>query len=270
MLTDAQWRTYEQEGYLRLGQVATEEQFAAMQREIDDPMLGNADVDYDHIFMQKDSESGAYDDIGEEGFGFMGATLAYRKLQGLEYDPIFLEYAQHPLFEHICRRTYGADAPINCFRAMFMNKPAGRGTVLPWHQDRWTHIDRDPLVTIWTALDNTSAANGCVQIIPGSHHALVNPDHPWGFLAEEQQAAINDDDAVDVELKAGEVMLLHNWLLHRSGVNSTDGPRRGFSVCYMDGRTQKIGEFDPKQCNWPVLFGNEALSPQTLPAAKAS
>ena len=34
------------------------------------------------------------------------------------------------------------------------------------------------------------------------------------------------------------MVLLHNWLLHRSDVNRTPIPRRAFSVCYMDGRTR--------------------------------
>lgn len=267
MLTDQQWQSYEAQGYLHLGQVATDDQFAELQREIDDVMLGKADVDYQRIYMQRDSQTGAYEDIGESGFGFLGASLDYRKVQGLEYDRAFLTYALHPLFEHVCRRVYGPDVPIRSFRAMFMNKPAGRGTVLPWHQDRWTHIDLDPLVTIWTALDDTSIANGCVQIIPASHKTLVNPDHAWGFLTDEQQAAIDDNDAVDVELKAGEAMLLHNWLLHRSGVNSTNGPRRGFSVCYMDGNTKQMTDADPAQCHWPVLFGDGALRPENLSVA---
>ena len=32
-------------------------------------------------------------------------------------------------------------------------------------------------------------------------------------------------------------MLLHNWLIHRSGVNPSPDPRRAFTACYMDGRT---------------------------------
>ena len=36
--------------------------------------------------------------------------------------------------------------------------------------------------------------------------------------------------ATIAELKPGEVVLLHNWTLHRSDVNKTDIPRRGFSV----------------------------------------
>jgi hypothetical protein len=65
-------------------------------------------------------------------------------------------------------------------------------------------------------------------------------------------------------------MLLHNWLLHRSGVNQTDNPRRGYSVCYMDGRSQQIDEYDPAQSRWPVLFGDGALTPEDLRRARAS
>ena len=35
-------------------------------------------------------------------------------------------------------------------------------------------------------------------------------------------------------LQAGEVILLHNLTLHRSGVNRTSNPRRAISVAYVD------------------------------------
>jgi len=78
---------------------------------------------------------------------------------------------QQTLFREICAWHYGAHADISAFRAMFMNKPARKGTLLPWHQDGgegWG-LDRDPLATLWTALDPATVSNGCVQIIPGSH-----------------------------------------------------------------------------------------------------
>ena len=145
---------------------------------------------------------------------------------------------ERPLFAEICRHVYGEDAPVALFRAMFMNKPARAGTLLPWHEDRWTDLDRDPLITVWLALDPATRPNGCVEIIPGSHHRLVNPDHPSGFLTPEQgQAAMEADTTEFLELEAGEAVLLHNWLLHRSDVNSTETSRRAFSVNYMDART---------------------------------
>ena len=38
----------------------------------------------------------------------------------------------------------------------------------------------------------------------------------------------------------GEVVLLHNWTLHRSEVNTTNRPRRGCSVCYVDAATRQV------------------------------
>jgi ectoine hydroxylase-related dioxygenase (phytanoyl-CoA dioxygenase family) len=96
------------------------------------------------------------------------------------------------------------------------------------------------LITLWTALDPATIANGCVQIIDGSHKlGLINPEHGSGFLTPEQAAAHCRAEKVEyLELKAGECALLHNWLLHSSDVNRTEIPRRAFSVCYMDANTQ--------------------------------
>src|SRR5690606_3937412 len=100
----------------------------------------------------------------------------------------FRAYMERPIFRDLCRRIYG-DVPISVFRAMFMNKPASKGTVLRWHQDRWSFLDRDPLLTVWTALDPSTVANGCVQVIPGSHRGgLVNPDDTSGFVTDDQAA----------------------------------------------------------------------------------
>lgn len=256
-MSDEQWLQYERDGYLRLGRVLGDQDLAALQQRMDDIMLGRADVAYERMLMQLDSSDGQYGGAGPQTKGFKGATLNYRKIQDLEFDPLFLEYMQRPLFHAICARVYGAGTPIAAFRAMFMNKPARHGTVLPWHQDRWTHLDRDPLITVWTALDPAIVANGCVEVIPGSHKfGLINPSHPSAFITEEQAAQYApEDQAIPLELEPGEVLLLHNWLLHRSGVNATDIPRRAFSVCYMDARTRAAnGE------QYSTVFGAGALA----------
>jgi len=239
-ITEAQWAAYERDGYLPLGRVLSDQDLAALQRRIDDIMLGTADVDYERMLMQLDSADGKYENAGVQSRGFKGATLAYRKIQELEHDLLFRAYMERPRFKGICDRVYGPETPIAAFRAMFMNKPAHQGTLLPWHQDRWNHLDRDPLITVWTALDPATVANGCVQIIPGSHkYGLINPAHGSGFVTEEQAAEFApDDQVIYLELAAGEAVLLHNWLLHRSDTNATDIPRRAFSVCYMDARTK--------------------------------
>jgi len=260
-ISDEQWNDYEQAGYLKLGKLLNGEDLTALQQRIDDIMLGKAAVDYDRMLMQLDSSDGQYENAGVQSKGFKGATFNYRKIQELEYDSLFLAYMQRPIFEEICAHVYGAETPIAAFRAMFMNKPAHQGTLLPWHQDRWTHLDRDPLITLWTALDPATVTNGCVEVVPGSHKfGLINPTHPSAFITEAQAAQFAPEGSgIYLELEAGEVVLLHNWLLHRSGVNTTDISRRAFSVCYMDARTHASnGE------SYSTIFGEDALQPDNL------
>jgi phytanoyl-CoA hydroxylase len=61
---------------------------------------------------------------------------------------------------------------------MFINKPAKNGTFLPWHQDHWKYLDRPALITIWTALDPATIANGCVQVIPGTSYSVTERSRP--------------------------------------------------------------------------------------------
>ncbi len=251
-ITDLQWTEFEELGWLKLGHLDTP-QLLKLQERIDAIMLGKADIDYNRLLMQLDSATGAYEDAGEQSLGFKGPRLDYRKIQELEHDPVFREYLVDTVFDEICSRTYGAATPVALYRAMFMNKPANRGTFLPWHQDRWTSLDRDPQITLWTALDPATKANGCVQVIPGSHrHGLINPTHASGFLSKAQAAAIcTPDRIVHVELEPGEVVLLHNYLLHASDVNRTVQSRRAFSVCYMEAATLLNGE----PGKFPAVFG---------------
>jgi phytanoyl-CoA hydroxylase len=261
-LSDEDWKRYQTQGYLRLGKIISDEQLEQLQVRINEIMMGTAQCDYSRMMMQVDSNSGDYADLGSQGNGHQGATLNYRKIQDLELDPLFLEYLQHPIFHNICRRAYGHDAEIDIFRAMFMNKPAGRGTVLPWHQDRWRNLTQDPEVTVWTALDPATIENGCVQVIPGSHQHLLNPDHPSGFLTDSlTEKHCSTSSRVFLELEAGEVVLLHNWLLHSSDRNQSRHSRRAFSVCYMDAQTQTL----PQGSNYPYrrAFGSGALCSKT-------
>jgi len=48
--------------------------------------------------------------------------------------------------------------------------------------------------------------------------------------------------------------LLHNYLLHRSGVNTVDHPRRAFSVVYTNAATRSTGDGGAD----PVVFSEGA------------
>ncbi len=252
MVIDAQWESYGRNGYLPLGPVVSGPQLEAMRRRVDDLALGN--VTNPNVQMQLDT-GGAYDELPDAVHRFDTGTSRYRKIQGLEADDLFSDLMRHPVFIEVCARQYGPHAPISTFRAMVMNKPAGQGTELPWHQDGgavWA-LDRDPLVTIWVALDVASPENGCMEIVPGSHRlGLLS----WyGSTISDEAAARHCTPASSIPLpvEAGHAVLLHNWLLHRSGLNASAVPRRAFTCCYLDGRTRNTLTGDLFPLTWGEL-----------------
>jgi phytanoyl-CoA hydroxylase len=242
-LTESQWNEFDRLGFVKLGRLEPE-QLRKLQDRIDAIMRGEAEIDYDQLLMQLETDNSAYHNLGGQTLGFKGASPNYRKIQNLEIDPDFLEYLRHPLFEAICRRVYGEDVPVAIFRAMFFNKPPNIGSILPWHQDRWSDISPDPQITVWTAMDPATVENGCLKIIPESHrHGLINPTQSSGFLNKAQAALIcTPDRTLHLELEPGEVVLLHNYLLHSSDPNRSAQSRRAFSVCYMQACTLKDGQ----------------------------
>ncbi len=255
MITDADWDRYTLEGFLPLGQVAEPAQLRALCQRADDLALGqhvNPGVQ-----MQLDT-GGAYAELPDAVARFDSGTLGYRKIQGLEHDDVFLPLIRHPLFRAIAGRVYGEHAPVSIFRAMIMNKPAGQGTHLPWHQDGgdvWK-LDHDPLVTIWVAIDDATTQNGCMDVVPGSHrHGMLSL---FGSTVREDHVAMHctPDRIRPLEVPAGHAVLLHNWLLHRSGVNRTQAPRRAFTMVCMDGRTRSTLTGQP----FPMIWGEAATA----------
>jgi phytanoyl-CoA hydroxylase len=237
---------FNEEGWTLLGKVASDEEIEALSERIDASMDG--EVRYDELEMQLDPS--AFADGSDERqnwrggstVAFLGATRAYRKISRLELDPLFRAFMQKPLFAELARAIIGDAATVP--RAMFMNKPAWGGTDLAWHQDfveRAYQFPAPPPITIWTAIDPATRANGCVQIVPGTHRRRLGSG-PAGFLTEDEAGLLCPAESrVFIELAAGEAVLLHSWTLHKSDPNSTGIPRRGYSFSLGPGDARYEG-----------------------------
>ena len=226
---------FHEHGYARLGVCANAEALQALAKRTNEIMLG--EVTYEGMFFQLDNETGRYEEL-VFGRGWEGPSLNYRKIEKLEKDPLFRAWLENALFERIARALIANDVTI--YRALIMNKAEMGGTHLPWHQDggAFWGLDRDPTLQIWTAIDAAPVEAGCIEVVPGSHRAgLVT--HLGGVVPANFVSGSNAEErAVALPVRAGEVVLLHNHLWHRSGVNRTGNPRRAFTVCYMDASTR--------------------------------
>lgn len=248
-LTPSEIAAFHATGVVRLGPVCTPAETAGLAERLDDLMLGR--IRYDGMMMQLDSDSGRYEDAPPQTAGHKGSTLAYRKIEQLERDPRFRAYLAQPLIRDIVSTLIGPEVAI--YRSMVMNKPAGQGTVLPWHQDggrNWRLRGGHPLVTIWLAIDPATRANGCVQVVPGSHHLGLLSEYGHTITAEQVAEHCPPERIEHLELAPGEAVLLHNWVLHASGTNTSGQSRRAFSVCLMDAA---IHSENPDHPGFPLL-----------------
>jgi phytanoyl-CoA hydroxylase len=258
-LTDEQWTRFHDDGYVIVRSFLGGSELRVLQSEIDNIMLGRAGAKYTKLMMELDAH-----DESEPAFskGFKGATFDYKRIQHLEFVPVFRRYIQKPIFRDACNRIYGSKA-VSVFRTMLVNKPPRRGARIGWHQDCWNYLDRNPVLTVWTALDPVTADSGCLQIVPGSHkHGHICPEDTSGFLTDAMIGKYClDRDVVLLTMEKGDVVFLHNHLLHRSDVNVSEQHRRALSVCYMDASTQNV----ETRVTYPVVFGDSTLSQQHGP-----
>ena len=112
------------------------------------------------------------------------------------------------------------------------------GSSQPWHQDlayRKNYREKYDLgVNLWIALDDTTSKNGCLNFISASHKSdLVHHNKTIKNSREVLEIDIKktfpNNDAVPLELKAGDAVLF-NWLCaHCSNPNISSKQRRAIS-----------------------------------------
>jgi ectoine hydroxylase-related dioxygenase (phytanoyl-CoA dioxygenase family) len=134
-----------------------------------------------------------------------------------------------------------SDSPVCHFHTKLMQKEPKVGGAWEWHQDYgyWyknQFLYPDQLVSVMIALTEANKANGCLQVIKGSHK-LGRVNH--GFSGEQVGAdmvmvdhALKTMEHVYVELQPGDALFFHSNLLHRSEANTSDKARWSLISCY--------------------------------------
>ena len=118
------------------------------------------------------------------------------------------------------------------FTSKLNMKRAVEGSEFPFHQDYpyWyvaVGADAADIATAVLFLDDATADNGALRVLPGSHRhgpAPRDPNDPTGFLADA--ASLDVDGEMTLELPAGSVVFFGAFLVHRSSPNRSSSHRR--------------------------------------------
>lgn len=159
--------------------------------------------------------------------------------------PFFRMHATRPEILSIIENLLGPD--VRLYTDQMFVKPPHHGSEVPFHQDHayWTMMEPFNAVSCWLALDDVTIGNGCVRMVPGTHHRLV-PHHEFegpqslGLLNEEVEA----EREVPIEIKAGSAMFHHSLTIHRSFPNTSDYGRRGLVTIYMPADSHLVQPWD--------------------------
>jgi len=139
---------------------------------------------------------------------------------------------------------------ILCWGSEFFTKEAQTDNFVSWHQDAtYWGLGNDDIVTVWLALSTSNVESGCMRVVAGSHKKAVahdekNEEDNLLSRGQEISVEVNEDEAVNVELKPGQASLHHVLIFHGSKPNLSDDRRIGFVIRYLPTHLRPEGDID--------------------------
>jgi ectoine hydroxylase-related dioxygenase (phytanoyl-CoA dioxygenase family) len=236
-LSDEQLAFYHDHGYLSGIKLLEEEQVEQLRMEL--AAIADPDHPGHELFYEFHSnESGDPDAVLFHSLGHWRITAGF-------HDVLF-----NPRFVVVASQLLGGRA-VRFWHDQLFCKPARHGGVVAWHQDYsyWTRTGPIQHLTCWTALDDATTENGCLQYVPGSHRWRLleattlagDMEGLYAHLDADQKRAF--DRRVAVELPAGQATFHHPLLVHGSYANRSARSRRAFVLnVFADGTRSNVNE----------------------------
>jgi phytanoyl-CoA hydroxylase len=161
------------------------------------------------------------------------------------WDEVSLKWMTDPRLD-ACMTAFGGASPLAVQTMLYFKPPGARGQAL--HQDNYyLQVNPGTCLAAWLALDDCDEANGCLQVVPGTHDTpelcpqMADTSQSFSDvtvpLAEGMQSA-------PMVMKAGDVLFFNGQLVHGSFPNTTkDRFRRSLIGHYIVAEAQKVAEF---------------------------
>jgi phytanoyl-CoA hydroxylase len=164
---------------------------------------------------------------------------AISKIFRLHRDGVFQEFARDAAVLALVADLLGAD--LDCFLSQFIFKtPGAYGQ--PWHQDAlYFPFEPDLQLGVWLAVTAATLDNGCLHVLPGSHHeavhAHVDDARPGSNYGYREIVDHDMSGALPVLMQPGDLLLFHSHLMHRSTDNVSDQIRAAMVYHYSPAGT---------------------------------
>lgn len=172
------------------------------------------------------------------GLDFVPSPHVPNYVPGVDAYEEWLAFAGIPTVLDAVEQLIGPDFLM--WGSALFGKPGHGGKATPLHQDgEYWPIKPLASCTLWLALDDSTARNGCLRVIPGSHRNQDLYQHRRDDDARFTLNQVLDDARLpnspvrDVTLKAGQFSIHDVYLVHGSAPNHSDQRRAGMTYRYM-------------------------------------
>ena len=169
----------------------------------------------------------------------------------IERDPVYREAGSHPSILDAIEGYIGPNIELLTNKHNhIMVRPPG-SSVVPWHsgEEPW----EPTLITALIYLEESTIENGCVRIVPGSHHRpFRNPKRPGGTWESSDEYR----RSLPVPVPKGGVLLFNDCCYHGSDVNRTNQSRRSMTLGYRAHDSHDVLKDDPEK----ILVRGERIS----------
>ena len=165
-------------------------------------------------------------DMGDAGA--YGINCYQARLAGL------WDIATDPRIIDLVADLIGPD--VICWATAILSKKPHDPKRVPWHQDAsfWS-LSPARTVTVWLAIDDADEANSAMRFIPGTHDkgALPTSERDEGSVFHKGTANAEDlGTPFTNSLRAGQISLHADMLVHGSLANTSDRRRCGLTLRY--------------------------------------
>ena len=157
-------------------------------------------------------------------------------------DPFWIRLVSDERLLDIAQQFIGPD--IALFATHYICKPPHTGQPVLWHQEgSYWPLDPMEVITLWLAVSDSTPENGCMRVIPQTHHVELDtmqqrPEVESVLGSAIRPELVDESKAVDVVLRAGDVSLHHPNLIHGSEANRSALWRMGLTIRYIPTSTR--------------------------------
>jgi ectoine hydroxylase len=180
-------------------------------------------------------------------------------------DDLYSMFARSPRMIDRMEQALGGE--VYLYHMKMMLKEPRVGGAWEWHQDYgyWYHNGclLPLLASCLIAVSRANQANGCLQVLRGSH-LMGRIDHgktgdQTGADLERVNVALERMALVHVECEPGDAIFFDSNLLHRSDMNRSDEPRWSLICCYNARRNDPYKESRHPRYTPLAKVGDDAI-----------